>query len=97
MSPTSAVTVESVAAVCIGLGWGGIVFGYEGVKRTAIFRTLESADRSRWYVTREILFIGGGTGVMLYLTDTILSSFVFGLVGLSLVVVTVTLARYLRA
>ncbi|AHG01119.1 hypothetical protein HALLA_17215 [Halostagnicola larsenii XH-48] len=85
-----------MAAFCIGIGWGSIVLRYVLFVRTAA-GSGGFDERSRWYVVGEVFFMGGGTGIMLYLTDTVLESFVFGLSGLSFVVIADTLAHRLTA
>lgn len=82
---------NSVAALCIGVIVGFALLIYEFVLTSYIGDHIDE----RGTTVLHILGTGGGSGVMIWLTDTYLSSFVYGLVGLVLVVVTVTLARRL--
>jgi hypothetical protein len=80
----------AVTAFLLGVAWATIVLIYQriwdGRAGSGSFTALTILD---------VLFIGGGTGIFLYLTDSYLSSFVYGLGGILFVIVVVTARKHL--
>ncbi|MFB1066011.1 hypothetical protein [Natrinema sp. H-ect4] len=81
------VMADSVVALCIGVIFGFALLIYESVLTVYI----ENRIDERGITVLQILGTGGGSGVLIWLTDTYLSSFVYGLAGLVLVVVAVAI------
>lgn len=83
---------DSVTAFCIGAVWAIILIGYGAVLDVGAV-PLEDERVSKAHVLRDVLFVGGGTGVMVFLTDDYLSSFGYGIAGLVLVAVVAAIGR----
>lgn len=81
---------NAVAAFLVGMSWGTIAAVYHH-----IWGGRAGSGSLSLLTILDILFHGGGTGIFIYVTDTILSSFVYGLAGLVLVVAAVTGTRRL--
>ncbi|WP_226039537.1 hypothetical protein [Natrinema sp. DC36] len=78
---------DSVVAICIGVIAGFVFLIYEFILTSYI----EDRIDERGITVLQILGGGGGSGLLIWLTDTYLSSFVYGLAGLVLVVVAVAI------
>jgi hypothetical protein len=75
---------DATAAFLVGAGWAIILFVYGEYSSAGVLPRYEKTMRSAVRMGVDIAFIGGGTGVMLSLTNTYFSSFIYGLAGLVL-------------
>lgn len=89
---TSVPVNGSVVAFCLGAVWAVILIGYGTVSDVSAV-PLEDERVSRAHVVLDVLFVGGGTGVVIGLTDVYLSSFGDGFAGLVLVAVVAAIGR----
>ncbi len=91
MDSPSVIATDQLVAFCIGIIWAVILYVYRAAIGTDIIRSLKNDRCWRRYAVVDILIVGGGTGVFLYLADSYLSAFVYGLAGVVLVTVVVAI------
>jgi|AntDeeMetagen134_2_1112570.scaffolds.fasta_scaffold00609_4 hypothetical protein len=78
-----------IGAFFVGIVWGICLFAYTTFLDMG---SISFLHRHKYLATiSDILIVGGGTGVMLYLTDSYFSSFAYGLAGLILASVASTI------
>ncbi|RQG89065.1 hypothetical protein EA462_11850 [Natrarchaeobius halalkaliphilus] len=71
-----------IIAFLIGFIWGTIVFIYGKVSNADPIPRYDGTFRSAIRIGIDIAFVGGGTGTVVYLTESYLSAFQYGLAGI---------------
>ncbi|WP_226480754.1 hypothetical protein [Natrinema amylolyticum] len=80
---------DPAVALCIGVLCGIMLHIYDFVLSSCV----ETHINERIITVLNILVIGGGSGVMVWLTDSYFSSFVYGLAGVVLVLIVVVIGQ----
>ncbi|SFS45352.1 hypothetical protein [Halostagnicola kamekurae] len=87
---------DATAAFLVGAGWTVIVFVYGEVSNTGMIPRYEGTIQSAIRSSFNIAFVGGGTGVVIYVVEHHLSAISYGLAGIVVASVIVLIAAKFR-
>lgn len=88
---------DAITAFFVGFGWAVILLLYGRISDTGAIPSYEGTIHSAIRIGFDTVFVGGGTGVALYVTESHLSSFRYGLAGMMSAFIVVTIATKLRS
>ncbi|WP_049924408.1 hypothetical protein [Halopiger djelfimassiliensis] len=86
----SALVSDPLLATVLGVSWGLVLFAYGHIFDMGVCYLLEADGTSLIRGGIDILLVGGGTGLLVYLTDS-LSAVRYGIAGVAFVTLAVTL------
>lgn len=87
---------DVIVAFVIGIVWAVVLVLYGKFSNTGLVPDYEGTIRSAVRIGTDIAFVGGGTGVVVYLLDSYFSALRYGLAGIVCVLVAVTIVAKLR-
>lgn len=88
---------NATAAFSLGTGWAFVLLIYGHFSDADVIPSYKGTIRSAIRISFDTVFVGGGTGVVVYVTDSYLSSFQYGLAGMVSAFLVVTIAVKLRS
>lgn len=87
---------DTIIAFFIGIVWAVVLVLYGKFSDTGVVPDYEGTNRSAVRIGTDIAFVGGGTGVVVYLSDSYFSALRYGLAGIVCVLIAVTIVAKFR-
>lgn len=87
---------DTAGAFILGASWAIILSVYNKISGSSEFARFGITDRSSIWIGFDILFVGIGCGLLVYLAGTYFSSFRYGLAGLVVGNIVYAIERKLR-